>query len=285
MQMQQSSPTAPVFADAEVRLTPAQQVMNNEDIRQQSAAIGIPEDESYKLGCCLPCTPFLAVVAPNHQGAVFCCGTYKGTIKTSGCHAIGCCHNVVQVSMKRDILDIKDIKVLDANGNPIMISGNVSFAMTSAQKPTMDVENPKHYLNLQAMTVLKRIASRFPYEAPEGQPCLKSEAGTFATELRETLQTMALPTGAVILSFNLTDLSYAPEIAHAMLQKQQAQAMIQAREIIVKAAVHITHEAVSELKTLGHKIEADAEQKMCSNLLTVICSGHTATPTVPVGSS
>merc|ERR1719453_395042 len=157
-----------------------------------------------------------------------------------------------------------------------MISGNVSYAMASAKMPTTEVENPKHYLNLQAMTVLKRIASRFPYEAPEGQPCLKSEAGTFATELRETLQTMAIPTGAVILSFNLTDLSYAPEIA---------QAMIQAREIIVKAAVHITHEAVSELKSLGHEIDVDAEQKMCSNLLTVICSGHTATPTVSVGSS
>merc|ERR1711976_371794 len=137
----------------------------------------------------------------------------------------------------------------------------------------MEVENPRHYLNLQAMTVLKRIASRFPYEAPEGQPCLKSEAGTFATELRETLQTMAIPTGAVILSFNLTDLSYAPEIAQAMLQKQQAEAMIQAREIIVKAAVHITHEAVSELKNLGHQIDVDAEQKMCSNLLTSFVQG------------
>jgi len=187
--------------------------------------------------------------------------------------------------MKRNAFDMKDIKVLDSNGNPILISGNVSYAFMSAAKPTIEVEDARQFLYLQAMAVLKRIASRYPYEAPEGEPCLKSEVGAFARELRDELQTAALPTGAVVLSYDLTDLSYAPEIAQAMLQRQHAQAMVKAREIIVHAAVNITHTAIEELKSKGHKFDESYEQRICGNLLTVICSGQAATPTLSVGGS
>lgn len=278
------TPDGPRNAGAGCASAPVQETMPHDiaGIKRLAQKIGLEEDKGYSFSnpavcCCV-------VVPPNHQAAVFCCGKYKGTIKNSGIQVLACCDTPSFVSMARKAIDLKEFKVLDSNGNPIVISGNVTYSYQSAVKPTIDVENPDSFIRMQAMTVLKRVAGRYPYEAPEGQPCLKSENTGFSTELKAALQHAALPAGAVILSYELTDLSYAPEIAQAMLQKQQAQAMVKAREIIVHAAVHITDQALKELKTLGHNIEKDAEQKIVGNLLTVICSGQQATPTLPIGS-
>jgi hypothetical protein len=264
---------------------PAQHTMHLDmkGISELARKVGLEEDRGYQRSspCLAPCP---IVVAPNHQAAMFCCGKYLGTIKESGIHFISCCEMPTMVNMARKAIEMKEFKVLDSNGNPIVISGNVAYSFQSAVKPTIDVEKPDHYLRMQAQSSLKRVAARYPYEAPEGQPCLKSEAKEFTTELQDALQRGVLPAGAVVLAFELTDLSYAPEIAAAMLQKQQAKAMVEAREIIVHAAVHITDQALKELRSLGHTIDKDAEQKITSNLLTVICSGQQATPTLPLSS-
>merc|ERR1719272_902384 len=136
-------------------------MMNSEDIRDRARAVGIEDDKSYKRTHCIPCC---MVVGPNEQAAMFWCGQYRGTIKEPGMHMIACCEDWRTVSMKRNAFDMKDIKVLDSNGNPIMISGNVSLAFMSAAKPSIDVENADRFLYLQAMAVLKRISSRYPYE-------------------------------------------------------------------------------------------------------------------------
>lgn len=259
--------------------TMAMPPMDMKGIREYARQVGLEEDQRYSMSNPVPCP---IVIPQNHQAAIFCCGKYRGTIQNSGIQWMACCEKAAVINMARKAIEMKEFKVLDSNGNPIIISGNVSYSFQSAVKPTIDVDHPDYFLRLQAQTVLKRIAARYPYEAPEGQPCLKSEALEFTTELKGALQQAVMPAGVVILSFELTDLSYAPEVAAAMLQKQQAQAMVKAREIIVHAAVHITDQALKELKLLGHNIEKDAEQKIVGNLLTVICSGHSATPTLPL---
>jgi membrane protease subunit (stomatin/prohibitin family) len=142
------------------------------------------------------------------------------------------------------------------------------------------------YLELQAQAVLKQVTSQFPYEAPEGQPSLQTEGAHLTKILCRTLQQRVNGTGARILSFDLVDLSYAPEIAQAMLVRQQAAALVDARKLIVKAAVEMTTSAVKSLEARmeGRKLPNDVKDRICTNLLTVVCSSETVTPTLGVGS-
>ena len=153
---------------------------------------------------------------------------------------------------------VQSVKVLDAKGNPVVLKAVVTYYATSAKKATIDVENPfpsavdnapvlqasgdqpilkvmgGSFLELQAAAVLKQVASRFPYEAAPGLPSLQTEGAEIALELRHLLQERTGMTGACIVSFDLIDLSYAPEIAQAMLVRQQAEALVDARRLIVQ---------------------------------------------------
>ena len=151
---------------------------------------------------------------------------------------------------------VQSVKVLDAKGNPVVLKAVVTYYATSAKKATIDVENPfpsgdnapvlqagnkrlfkvmgNSFLELQAAAVLKQVASRFPYEAAPGLPSLQTEGAEIALELRHLLQERTGMTGACIVSFDLIDLSYAPEIAQAMLVRQQAEALVDARRLIVQ---------------------------------------------------
>jgi regulator of protease activity HflC (stomatin/prohibitin superfamily) len=194
--------------------------------------------------------------------------------------------------MKKWTLDCSKVKVLDVRGNPVLISGIATYRATSAKKPTVDVENPwpgadggaygLSFLELQAQAVLKKVAAQYPYEAPEGKPCLLRDSSGIALQLREELQQSVIDTGALIISFDLTDLSYAPEIAQAMLQRQQAEATVEARKLVVEAAVHIANDAINELAKQGRTFEKDTEASIIRNLLTVIVSSQTATPNLPM---
>jgi hypothetical protein len=270
----------------ELATAPSQQAMGMDmkGIQALARKVGVQEDQPYVRSspCVCPCP---IVIEQNNLAAVFCCGKYQGTIAKPGLTFLSCFEKPVMVNVAWQALEMKDFKVLDCNGNPIVISGNVSYSFQSAVKPAIDVKDPDNFLRMQAQTCLKKVAAKFRYEAPEGQPCLKSESPEFTTELMQSLQQAILPAGAVILAFELKDLSYAPEVAVAMLQKQQAKAMVEAREIIVHAAVHTTDQALKELKALGHNIDKDAEHRIASNLLTVICSGQHATPTLPLNAA
>jgi hypothetical protein len=153
------------------------------------------------------------------------------------------------------------------------------FAATTAK-------SDESFLQLQAEAVLKQVTSIFPYEAPEGKPSLQTEGAHISELLIAKLQKRVSVAGARILSFDLVDLSYAPEIASAMLVRQQAAALVDARKLIVKAAVDMTHQAVTdlELKT-GKPLSDEMRERTCSNLLTVVCSSEAVTPTLPVGTN
>jgi len=130
--------------------------------------------------------------------------------------------------------------------------------------------------------VLKRVAAQYPYEAPDDQACLLRDTSGIAEQLKDELQRAVIDTGCVISAFDLTDLSYAPEIAQAMLQRQQAEATVSARKLVVQAAVHIADDAVVEMGKLGRTFDRDVEAGIIRSLLTAIVSTQTATPTMPV---
>jgi len=259
------------------------------DITRRMEQLGLKSDPN-PFGCCRfgKCI----VVPDNHQAALFFCGRYTGTVKTSGCACIGFLEEATIISMKKYTLDCNKVKVLDLKGNPVLISGVATYHATSAKKPITDVSNPwpgklceegtPSFMELQAQAVLKKVAAQYPYEAPEGQACLLRDTSGIAAQLREALQQQVIETGSVIVSFDLTDLSYAPEIAQAMLQRQQAEATVAARKLVVQAAVHIANDAIVEIGKLGRTFDKDVEAGIIRSLLTTIVSTQTATPTMPV---
>jgi len=245
---------------------------------------------------CCPITIFSGIrqLEPNQLAAMLYFGEYKGTLKEAGLYWVNPCGlNMLMVSTKRQTLQLSDIKVLDAKGNPICVSGVVTFSGTSAKKAAIDVDNPwptyttrkGSYLETQAAAVLKRIASRFPYEAPPGVPSLQTEGSSISEELKVMLQEKVSVAGVYIVSFDLVDLSYASEIAQVMLVRQQAEALVDARRHIVMAAVDMTNEAVGQLRKSHESLDEKTCQQVTANLLTVICSQSTATPTLSMNKS
>lgn len=222
-------------------------------------------------------------VDQNQWRAVLYWGKYSGTLKEPGMYCINPCGREFRVaSAKWNPLELKDIKVVDARGNPVIISGVVTYRIVSAEKACMNVENPHYFVRLQATTALKQVSSRFPYSAPPGQASLQSECSGISTELVRLLQSKTSIAGAFIMNFELVDLSYAPEIAQVMLVKQQAEALVEARRLIVGSAVDMAQNAVAQLEAKGTGLSEQATERITSTLLAVICSHSAAMPTIPV---
>jgi len=233
----------------------------------------------------------------KEETAVLYFGKYHGSVTEPGIHflsPIGLERRNISTATRT--MDMKNLKVVDSRGNPVIVSAVVTFVATSSRKARIDVQNPwpnadwqPHvrdgtYLQLQAQAVLKQVTSQFPYEAPRGTPSLQTEGQHITKMLMNRLQKRVLVTGAQILSFDLVDLSYAPEIAQSMLVRQQAEALVDARKLIVDAAVEMTHTATESLKIKkGRELSEKTEDTICANLLTVICSNEAVTPTVAVG--
>jgi len=266
----------------------------------------------------------LQVVPERRHAAVLVFGKYSGSVQSPGIHCLPPCFVEWRyISTATRTINMKDLKVLDRRGNPAVISAVVTFVPTSAKKARIEVQEPwpnasedtwgfpttsssstdresrlvraftkenvsdsRTFLQLQAQAVLKQVASMFPYEAPAGEPSLQTEGAHLSEMLIQKLQGRVNIAGAKILSFDLVDLSYAPEIASAMLVRQQASALVDARKLIVKAAVDMTTQAVENLEAnTGRELSAEARDRTCTNLLTVICSNEAVTPTLPMAGS
>jgi len=213
-------------------------------------------------------------------------GKFQGVVREPGCYCwnpFGMSPRVV--STARAAIDLTHVKVADFKGNPLMVSGVVTYVVVDSRKAALDVQNVNSYIQTQAMAVLKRIASMYPYEAKEGEHSLKTEASRLRTQMVRFLQDRVNAAGVLIINFELTDLAYAPEIANAMLIRQQAEALVDARKIIVEGAVHISYGALAGLAERGVRLTKDQEAMMVTNLLCVICGDSKVTPTVNVGTS
>ncbi|CAK0899541.1 unnamed protein product, partial [Prorocentrum cordatum] len=236
--------------------------------------------------CCwnpLTCAGGCVKVDQNESKAVMYWGRYSGTLSEPGMHFLNPWGiQLRSVSTKCNTMELKDIKVVDQRGNPVIISGVITYRNTSAFKACVEVENPFQFIMQQGTTVLKQVASRYPYGANPGQPSLQSECAGISSELVRALQEKTAVAGTQVLSFELVDLAYAPEIAQAMLVKQQAEALVDARRLIVGAAVDMAQTAVANLESGGASLSTEAKERITTTLLAVICSHSPATPTVPL---
>jgi hypothetical protein len=224
------------------------------------------------------------IVQPN-QVATFL-GRYLGTVRRSGFHWINPLTIRRNLSLRIRNLDTDVLKVNDANGNPIEISAVITWQVSDAAQAAFDVEDYKAFVDIQAETAVRHVASVFPYDSyEEGQESLRGAADRVIATLQADLQERLNVAGVAVLDTRLRRLAYAPEIAADMLRRQQADAIVAARQRIVEGAVGMVDHALNSLNERDI-VELDEERKaaMVSNLMVVLVSDRGAQPVVNSGS-
>ena len=226
------------------------------------------------------------VVQPNQAKVAVFLGRYLGTIRRSGFHFVNPLTSRRTLSLRIRNLDTDVLKVNDANGNPIEISAVITWQVNDAAQAAFDVEDYGGFVDIQAETAVRHVASVFPYDSyEEGQESLRGAADRVIATLQADLQEKLDVAGVGVLDTRLRRLAYAPEIAADMLRRQQADAIVAARQRIVEGAVGMVDHALSSLSARDI-VELDEERKaaMVSNLMVVLVSDRSAQPVVNSGS-
>lgn len=227
------------------------------------------------------------IVNPREEVVVLRFGKFVTTLKRQGIcwiHPVG--RALHRIPTRDMTLDIHTTTVLERNGNPIQISAVVVYRVEEVYRAALDVENYRTFIEDQAGAVVKRCSSQFPYEsADETEACLKVESEEVSQSFVDELQEAVNPAGIRVLGVRLNDLTYAPEIAQAMLMRQQAMALIDARKTIVEGAVEIVRDAVDRLAAAKLTMSDAERESLISNLLVVICSGERAQPVMQIQSA
>ena len=227
----------------------------------------------------------LTTVAPGEARVIQLFGRYTGTIRQDGLVWVNPYARRHRISTRIRNHETTPAKVNDADGNPIEIAAVVVWQVEDTAKALFGVDNLTDFVAIQAETAVRQIASDYPYDnhGEEGQS-LRGAPAEINVKLAEQIGQRVAPAGVVIIETRLTRLSYAPEIAHAMLRRQQAGAMVAARQKIVEGAVGMVESALARLDADG-LVELDAERKaaMVSNMLVVLCSDHPTQPVVNTG--
>ena len=226
----------------------------------------------------------LTPVAPGEARVVQLFGRYTGTIRTEGLLWVNPYAKRRKVSTKIRNHETPLAKVNDADGNPIEIAAVVVWQVEDTAKALFGVDNVTEFVAIQAEAAIRQIASDYPYDNHDGGLSLRGSAGEINAELADQIIQRVTSAGVRIIEARLTRLAYALEIAHAMLRRQQAGAMVAARQKIVDGAVGMVESALARLDADG-LVELDAERKaaMVSNMLVVLCSDHSTQPVVNTG--
>ena len=284
--------------------------------------------------CCAPLCSSCVTVYPRQAVVTTVYGRFFHAFTAPGLYFINPCGRDAQVvTLKTTSVELASVKVADKNGNPLVMSGVVSYAVVDPTRAALDVLNAPAFVKTNAHAVLKRVASLFPYETPPvgipggigrgefdefrgGDPLdsnarvstrvpqtpgsassvkpsrcdsaddaarsvsLKTESHLLGDHLREMLQARMEVCGIKIVSFELSDLAYAAEVAPMMLARQQAAALVDARATIVDGAVNIVDRATRRLAELGHAASAGDRARLATNMMTVLAGETRPQPTI-----
>ena len=223
---------------------------------------------------------------PNEGAAITLFGNYKGTDRTPGLRWMLPWYTRKKISLRVRNVTGEKLKVNDKRGNPIEIAAVVVWRVTDTAQALFDVDEYQTFVDIQIETAVREIASHFSYDhAEHDEPTLRGDADQVSTLLREKLQERVSVAGVVIDETKLSHLAYAPEIASAMLRRQQAEAVLAARRYIVQGAVEMVQHALEQLSE-REIVALDDERRatMVSNLLVVLCGDRDAQPVVNAGS-
>ncbi len=228
----------------------------------------------------------LTTVEPGRARAVMLFGDYRGTVRTPGLRWVNPFTRRISISTRIRNHESTTAKVNDIDGIPIDIAAVVVWQVTDTAQALFSVEDFEAFVVTQAETAVRHTASRFPYDAHDtDQFSLRDNTDEITRQLACEIATRVAPAGVTVIEARITRLAYAPEIAQAMLQRQQASAVVAARQRIVEGAVGMVELALARLEEQT-MVELDEERKatMVSNLLVVLCGERGTQPVVNVGS-
>lgn len=222
---------------------------------------------------------------PNTAAVLLLFGEYKGTARQQGFHWANPFYKKIRVSLRARNLNGERLKVNDQRGNPIEIAAVVVWHVKDTSRAVFDVDDYTHYVSIQSESAVRHLASSYPYDSHEDhQLSLRGSMDEVSQALQAELEERLSKAGIVVDEARLAHLAYAPEIAGAMLRRQQAEAVVAARMKIVEGAVGMVHMALEHLEK-DKVVELDGERKaaMVSNLLVVLCGDHNVQPVVNTG--
>jgi len=231
--------------------------------------------------------PGLVIVNPNESKVLTLFGNYVGTIKKDGFFWVNPFTVKKRISLRAFNLNGQQLKVNDSVGNPIEIAAVIVWQIKDTANAVFAVENYLQYVNIQSEAAVRHLANSFPYDNIEDETAsitLRGGAEQVSHLLEKELNERLDRAGIEVLEARISHLAYAPEIAHTMLQRQQASAIISARRLIVEGAVGMVEMALAKLSE-KKIVELDEERKaaMVSNLLVVLCGDRSVNPVVNTG--
>lgn len=225
------------------------------------------------------------MVNPNEARVLQLFGKYAGTVKEPGLRWANPFYTKRRVSQRVRNFESARLKVNDTDGNPVEIAAVIVWKVVDTAEAIFEVDNYDNYVHVQSEAALRNLATSYPYDTHvEGQMSLRGNTAEIAEHLKTEIQARLTRAGVEILESRMSHLAYAPEIASAMLQRQQAGAVVAARTRIVEGAVGMVQMALDKLSR-DHVVELDEERKaqMVSNLLVVLCGHSGAQPVVNAG--
>ncbi len=228
----------------------------------------------------------LFTVGPNQAQVLQLFGAYRGTAREEGLRWANPFYTKKRISLRIRNFESARLKVNDTDGNPIEIASIVVWRVVDTAEAVFEVDDYEHYVKVQTESAERNLATHYPYDAHlEGHMSLRGSTNEVAAQLKTEIQDRLAKAGVEVIEARISHLAYAPEIAAAMLRRQQAGAIIAARQKIVEGAVGMVEMAL-ELLSSKQIVHLDEERKatMVSNLLVVLCSEQATTPVVNAGS-
>lgn len=231
--------------------------------------------------------PGFLVINPNESAVLILFGAYKGTLKRNGFYWLNPFYTRKKISLRARNLDSDPIKVNDKIGNPIMIGIVLVWRVRDTFKAAFEVDDYTHFVEIQSEAAIRKLAGHYPYdnfEDDQAEITLRSGGEEVNEALEEELTERLAIAGIQVMEARISYLAYASEIAGAMLRRQQATAIVAARQKIVEGAVSMVEMALEQLSE-KKVVELDEDKKavMVSNLMVVLCSDKDATPVLNTG--
>ncbi|HKI57495.1 MAG TPA: SPFH domain-containing protein [Trueperaceae bacterium] len=229
--------------------------------------------------------PGFFTVQPNQARVLIFFGSYAGSARRPGFWWTNPFTSKRRVSLRVRNFNSDKLKVNDADGSPVEIAAVVVWRVVESAKAVFDVDDYEEFVDIQAETAIRSLATRYPYDASgQERQSLRENPEELAGALKEELDARLEVAGVDVLEARLTHLAYAPEIAQAMLRRQQAQAIVAARRLIVEAAVGMVQDALDGLAARGVvELDQDKRAAMANNLMVALTSEHASTPVMNTG--
>ena len=227
----------------------------------------------------------LFTVQPNEAKVLTLFGKYSGSVKSDGFHWANPFLRKRRISLRIRNFESSQIKVNDHEGNPIEIAAVIVWRVVETAEAMFEVDDYAHYVKVQSEAAVRNLATQYPYDAyVDGHKSLRGNTAEIAEQLKTEVQDRLAKAGVEVLEARINHLAYAPEIAAAMLQRQQAGAIIAARQRIVEGAVGMVEMAL-DLLSNREIVTLDNERKaaMVSNLLVVLCGDRNTQPVINTG--